>query len=406
LEDEMQEYICTVKKGNGNLIKNYKVKVEDESSLIMQIKSNKLFLVDYKLKEERKDIVGGSKITLSTKDIAILCRQLSSMLSSGVTLVKALNILYLQMEKKNIKACIKKLYESVQRGDQFSEGIRKQSGVFPEIMISMVEAGEASGKLDHVITKLAEQFEKDVKLKAKIQSAMTYPIILMVMAIGVVLILVTQVLPIFMGMFAESGMVLPLPTQILIAFSNILRGYWYLVLIGIAAIVLLGKSYLSSEAGLRNWHSLELRLPIIKGTVMKISAVRFTRTLSTLLSSGMSLLQALEIVIKVVGNRVVMDGLNITKEDIRRGMSLSQSLRKVSALPPMVYSMIGIGEEAGTIENMLEKCAEYYDDEVENAIQKLVTLMEPLMIVFMGVVVGFIIISMILPIFDLYGSVQ
>lgn len=401
----MQEYICTVKKGNGSLIKNYKVKVEDESSLTMQIKSNKLFLVDYKLKEERKDIVGGSKITLSTKDIAILCRQLSSMLTSGVTLVKALNILYLQMEKKNIKACIKKLYESVQRGDQFSEGIRKQSGVFPEIMISMVEAGEASGKLDHVITKLAEQFEKDVKLKAKIRSAMTYPIILMVMAIGVVLILVTQVLPIFMGMFAESGMELPLPTQILIALSNILRGYWYLILMGLAALLLLGKSYLSTETGLRKWHSLELRIPIIRSTVIKISAVRFTRTLSTLLSSGMSLMQALEIVIKVVGNRVVMDGLNITKEDIRRGMSLSQSLRKESVLPPMVYSMIGIGEEAGTIENMLEKCAEYYDDEVENAIQKLVSLMEPLMIVFMGVVVGFIIISMILPIFDIYGSI-
>ncbi|HYE68575.1 MAG TPA: type II secretion system F family protein [Anaerovoracaceae bacterium] len=401
----MQEYICTVKKGNGSLIKNYRVKVEDESSLILQIKSNKLFLVDYRLKEERKDIVGGSKITLSTKDIAILCRQLSSMLTSGVTLVKALNILYLQMEKKNIKACIKKLYESVQRGDQFSEGLRKQSGVFPEIMISMVEAGEASGKLDHVITKLAEQFEKDVKLKAKIRSAMTYPIILMVMAIGVVLILVTQVLPIFMGMFAESGMELPLPTKILIALSNILRGYWHLILIGLAALAMLGKSYLSTETGLRKWHSLELRIPIIRSTVIKISSVRFTRTLSTLLSSGMSLLQALEIVIKVVGNRVVMDGLNITKEDIRKGMSLSQSLRKVSVLPPMVYSMIGIGEEAGTIENMLEKCAEYYDDEVENAIQKLVSLMEPLMIVFMGVVVGFIIISMILPIFDIYGSI-
>lgn len=401
----MQEYICTVKKGNGSLIKNYSMKAEDESALIMQIKSRKLFLVDYKLKEERKDILGGSKVTLTTKDIAILCRQLSSMLTSGVTLVKALNILYLQMEKKNIKASIKRLYESVQRGDQFSEGIRKQTGVYPEIMISMIEAGEASGKLDHVITKLAEQFEKDVKLKAKIRSAMTYPIILMVMAIGVVLILVTQVLPIFMGMFAESGMELPLPTQILIAISNVLRGYWYLVLIGMGALVLLGKSYLSTEAGLRKWHSLELQLPVIKGTVMKISAVRFTRTLSTLLSSGMSLMQALEIVIKVVGNRVVMDGLNITKEDIRRGMSLSQSLRKVSALPPMVYSMIGIGEEAGTIENMLEKCAEYYDDEVENAIQKLVTMMEPLLIIFMGVVVGFIIISMILPIFDIYGSI-
>ncbi|HWQ78559.1 MAG TPA: type II secretion system F family protein [Anaerovoracaceae bacterium] len=403
----MPEYICTVKKANGSLIRKYKVKAADEPSLATQVKSNKLFLVDYKQKVERsKNLLGGSRITLSTKDIAILCRQLSSMLTSGVTLVKALNILYLQMEKKNIKECIKRLYESVQRGDQFSEGIRKQTGVFPEIMISMVEAGEASGKLDHVVTKLAEQFEKDVKLKSKMKSAMTYPIILMVMAIGVVLILVTQVLPIFIGMFAEGGMDLPVPTRILIAFSDILRGYWYLVIFGIAALALVIKIYLASDKGLKKWHSIQLKLPVVSDLVVKVSAVRFTRTLSTLLSSGMSLLQALEIVNKVVGNRVITDGLNTTKEDIRKGMNLSQSLRRVSALPPMVYSMTGIGEESGTIEDMLEKCAEYYDDEVENAIQKMVTMMEPIMIVFMGVVVGFIIISMILPIFDLYGSIE
>ncbi len=400
----MQEYICTVKKSNGNLIKKYIVKADNESALAMQIKSNKLFLVDYKVKEVRKDIVGGTKITLSSKDIAILCRQLSSMLVSGVTLVKALNILYLQMEKKNIKECIKRLYESVQRGDQFSEAVRKQTGVFPEIMTSMIEAGEASGKLDHVVAKLADQFEKDTKLKAKIQSAMTYPIILACLAVAVVLILVTQVLPIFMGMFAENGAELPLPTQILVAFADILRGYWHMIIIGIITLTLLIKSYLGTENGLKKWHELELKIPIVNSTIVKISAVRFTRTLSTLLSSGMSLIQALEIVIKVVGNRVVMDGLMITKEDIRRGMSLSQSLRKVSALPPMVYSMIGIGEESGTIESMLEKCADYYEDEVENAIQRLVTLMEPLLIIIMGVVVGFIVISMLLPILDLYGT--
>lgn len=402
----MQEYICTVIKSNGSMIKKYAVKAEDESALLTQVKSAKMFLVDYKVKEARKDIVGGSKITLNTKDIAILCRQLSSMLASGVTLVKALNILYLQMEKKNIKECIKRLYESVQRGDQFSESIRKQTGVFPEIVTSMIEAGEASGKLDHVIERLADQFEKDAKLKAKIRSAMMYPIILIILAISVVLILVTQVLPIFMGMFEESGTVLPLPTRILVAFADVLQGYWYLFIIGIVALVLIIRSYLATEKGLRRWHELELKIPVVNSTVVKISAVRFTRTLSTLLASGMSLIHALEIVIKVVGNRVVMDGLIITKEDIRRGMSLSQSLRKVSALPPMVYSMIGIGEESGTIESMLEKCAEYYEDEVENAIQKLVTLMEPLLIVIMGVVVGFIIISMILPILDLYGTIQ
>ena len=402
----MQEYICTVKKSNGSLVKKYSVKADDESTMIAQLKSNKLYLVDYKLKEKRKDIVGGSKITLSSKDLAILCRQLSSMLLSGVTLIKALNILYLQMEKKNIKECIKRLYESVQRGDQFSEAIRKQTGVFPELMTSMIEAGEASGKLDSVIEKLADQFEKDTKLQAKIKSAMTYPIILACLAIGVVLILVTQVLPVFMNMFESSGTELPIPTQILVGFSNILRGYWYFIILGIIAISILIKSYLSTEKGLHKWHELQYKIPVVNNLVIKVAAVRFTRTLSTLLSSGMTLLSALEIVIKVVGNRVVMESLNVTKEDIRRGMGLSQSLRKVTSLPPMVYSMVGIGEESGSIEHMLEKCAEYYDDEVENAIQKLVALMEPLLIVIMGVIVGFIIISMLLPILGLYDTIQ
>jgi len=402
----MQEYSCLVKRADGSIIKNHKVKSESLPELAQLIKSEGFYLISYKAVEVRKDIMGGNKISLSTKDIAMLCRQLSSMLSAGVTLVKALNILYLQMEKKNIKESIKRLYESVQRGEQLSEALRKQGSVFPEIMLSMVEAGEASGRLDHVITKLAEQFEKDVKLKAKIRTALTYPIILVVLMIAVVLILVTQVLPIFMSMFTASGMTLPLLTRILIGFSDILRGYWYMVILGIGVFIFAFRTYISRESGLRSWHSLLLRLPVVGVTITKISAVRFTRTLSTLLASGMTLLQALEIVIKVVGNRVVMDGLNITKEDIRKGMNLSQSLRKVSALPPMVYSMIGIGEESGTMEKMLEKCAEYYDDEVENSIQKLVGMMEPILIIIMGVVVGFIIVAMILPIFDIYGSIS
>lgn len=168
----MNEYICVVKKSNGDVLKNYKVRAENETALALKIKEEKNYLISYKLKEVQKDIVGGAKITLTTKDLAVFCRQLSSMLVAGVSLVKALNILYMQVEKKNIKKSIRMIYESVQKGEQFSEGIRKQGAVYPEMMISMIEAGEASGKLDHVMLKLADQFEKDVKLKAKIQSAM------------------------------------------------------------------------------------------------------------------------------------------------------------------------------------------------------------------------------------------
>lgn len=401
---EMNEYICVVKKSNGDVLKNYKVRAENETALALKIKEEKNYLISYKLKEVQKDIVGGAKITLTTKDLAVFCRQLSSMLVAGVSLVKALNILYMQVEKKNIKKSIRMIYESVQKGEQFSEGIRKQGAVYPEMMISMIEAGEASGKLDHVMLKLADQFEKDVKLKAKIQSAMTYPVVLMFLAIGVVLILVIKVLPIFMSLLSESGSDLPKPTQILVAFSEILTNYWYLIIAGIGIIALVFKTFITSESGRRDWDNFKLNLPVIGKLNEKIIAVRFTRTLSTLLSSGMSMMQSLEIVSKVVNNRIVMDQLAVTKEDIRTGMSLSESLKKVTAMPPMVYSMIGIGEESGTIEEMMEKSAEYFDDEVENAIQKLVSMMEPLMIVFMGIVVGFIVISMMLPIFDLYDA--
>jgi type IV pilus assembly protein PilC len=296
------------------------------------------------------------------------------------------------------------MYESVQKGDQLSEALKKQTNVYPEIMISMIEAGEESGKLDQVITKLADQFEKDVKLKNKIKSAMMYPIILCCLSVSVVLVLVTKVLPIFLSMFTE-GMTLPLPTRIVIGFSNTLTGYWYIVIVVIAIIVFGIRIFINTEEGKRMWHALLLKIPLIGNTIVKIAAVRFTRTLSTLLSSGMTLIQSLEIVVRVVGNRVIMDGLSITKEDIRKGMPLSQSLRKADVLPPMVYSMIGIGEESGSIEDMLVKTAEYYDNEVENAVQKLVTLIEPILIVFMAVVIGFIIVSIMLPIFDIYDSI-
>lgn len=399
----MQEYICTVKDAGGKTIKKYKAKSPDEASLVKQLKSNGLFLVDYQRSEARKDIIGGNKIKLSLKDIAIFARQLSAMLDAGITLVKALNILYLQVEKKSLKESIKRLYENVQKGDQLSDALKKQTGVYPEIMISMIEAGEASGRLDSVIAKVADTFEKDVRLRNKIRASMMYPIILAVLCVAVVLILVMKVLPVFTGMFTE-GMELPLPTQMLLAFSDVLTGYWYVIAIVIAVLVICLRVYVSTEEGKRTWHSLLLRLPAIGNTITKIAAVRFTRTLETLLASGMTLIQSLEIVIRVVGNRIVMDGLEVTKEDIRKGMPLSQSLRKANILPPMVYSMIGIGEESGNMESMLGRTSEYYDDEVDNSIAKLVALLEPALIVFMAAVVGFIVVSIMLPIFEIYNS--
>ncbi len=257
--------------------------------------------------------------------------------------------------------------------------------------------------LDHVVGRLASQFEKDLKLRSKVKVAMTYPMIIAILCVVVVLVLVTKVLPIFLGMFESSGAALPLPTQIVLAFSNLITGYWYLVLIVMGILVFGFRAFVASSNGRRQWDSLKLHLPVLGGTIGKIAAVRFSRTLSTLLGSGMNLLKALEVVIKVVGNRVIMDGLAEAKEDIRKGMSMSQALRKADVLPPMVYSMVGIGEEAGTIEAMLERCAEYFDDEVDSSIQRLVGIIEPVLIVFMAVIVGFIVVAIMLPMISSYS---
>lgn len=402
----MQEYKCIVKDTGGKTIKNYKLKALDEAALMSQVKTSGYYLVDFEKAEAKKDILGGNKLTLSIKDISMFARQLSSMLSAGVTLVKALNILYLQMEKKNIKEAVRRLYESVQKGEQLSEGLRKQEGVYPEFMISMVESGEGSGQLDSVMEKLAYHYEKEVKLKAKIRTAMTYPIILMLLSVTVVIVLVTKVLPTFVGMLTDAGSELPLPTRMVIGFSDAITGYWYIFIVAIAVIVLGVRMYISTEAGKKNWHQLLLMVPVAGNTIVKVSSARFTRTLSTLLASGMNLLSALDISNRLAGNSVIVEGLNISKEDVRKGMPLSQSLRKVNVLPPMVYSMVGIGEESGSIERMLDKCAEYYDDEVDNSITKLVSMIEPILIISMAVVIGFIVVAMMLPIFDIYGTVQ
>ncbi len=402
----MQEYICRIKGADGSIVKKYKLKAADEGALMAEIKSSGFYLLDFDRVEKRRDIIGGDRIKLSIKDISIFARQLSSMLGAGVTLVRALNILYLQTEKKNIKEAVRRLYEAVQKGEQLSESMRKQEGLYPEFMISMVESGEGSGRLDEVMTKLAQHYEKEVKLKAKIRTALTYPIILILLAITVVIVLVTKVLPTFVGMLTEAGSDLPLPTKMVIAFSDALIGYWYIFIIAIAGIVLVSRVLVSTDGGKMKWHRILLGMPVFGNAIVKISASRFTRTLSTLLASGMNLLPAMEISNRLVGNVVIRDGLDVSKEDIRKGMALSQSLRKVNVLPPMVYSMVSIGEESGSIEQMLDKTAEYYDDEVDNTITKLVSMIEPLLIIFMAVVIGFIVVAMMLPIFDIYQTVQ
>ena len=404
----MPKFQYSAKDAAGALVKET-LDIDSEGGLVAAIRERGLYLIDYKRLDKEgtfsKDLFSGGK--LGTKQLAVFCRQISAMLVSGVSLVKSIDILYQQSYDKKMKNMLQKLYESVQKGELLSEGLSKQTGVFPEIMISMIESGEASGTLDVVMQKLAAQFEADLKLRNKLISSVTYPAILVALCVGIVALLMVVVLPTFMDMFAglEEDAV-PMVTRILIGISEALSTYWYIALFIIIAVPAVLNAYFKTESGRLFWHGAKLQLPLFGPITSRVVAVRFCRTFSTLFSSGMAMLPALEIVGRVVSNQVVSDALAGVRDDIRKGVSLSQAVSQVSAFPPMIYSMISIGEESGTLDSVLESTARYFDDEVENAVQRMVTFIEPILLIFMGAVVGFVVLSIMLPMMSLMQSIE
>ncbi len=380
----------------------------DRTQLLQMIREKKYYPMDITEIIERKDLKELSlfRQRIKVKDIALFCRQFYTMLNAGVTIIKCLDILQQQTENKRFRAIIGDVYEDVQKGAQLSEALKNHRDVFPELLVNMVEAGEVSGTLDNIMDRMASHFEKDNKLKNKVKSTLIYPVILSIVAVLVVIFLLTFVMPTFMGMFTESGVALPLPTRILMAISEIIKGYWYIIAVAIAAIIYAIRRYVDSDKGRLAWDRLKLRLPVVNSTVTKLITSRFTRTLSTLLSSGIPLLQAMEVVARVVGNRVASDAILSAREDMRKGMDLAGPVRKTGIFPPMVDSMIRIGEESGTLDAILGKTANFYDEEVDAALQKMTAMLEPVIIVFMAGIIGFIVISMALPMFDMMKTVQ
>jgi type IV pilus assembly protein PilC len=328
------------------------------------------------------------------------------MLNAGISIVKCLDILEKQTENKAIKKAISNVYGDVQKGTTLSEGMKKQKRIFPPLLINMVEAGEVSGNLDVIMERMAIHFEKENKLENKVKNALIYPIILSIVAIAVVIFLLTVVMPSFISMFESSGFLLPRPTRVLLSISNCLRVYWYLfigiIVITIFSIIYLGKT----EEGRRFFDNIKIKIPGVKKMNIKIITSRFTRTLSTLLSSGIPLLESLDVVSKVVGNKVVCDKLEMVKEDIRKGIPMSKTIKSMEIFPPMVDSMIKIGEESGALDDILYKTADFYDEEVESSMEKMTTMLEPILIVFMAIIIGFIVISMAMPMFEMINTIQ
>jgi type IV pilus assembly protein PilC len=297
------------------------------------------------------------------------------------------------------------VYDKVQQGLTLSEAMRRHIDVFPELLVNMVVAGEASGNLDIILNRMAVHYEKETKISNKVKGAMVYPIVLAIVTLIVVIFLLVFVLPTFTGIFSNSGTALPAPTRILLAISTFLINYWYAAIGLVIAFITLFIIAIKIPKVRYALDSLKFKIPIVKGINQKVVTARLSRTLSTLLSSGMPLLQVLDIVSRIVNNKVVEEGLDKAKEDVKRGLLLSVPIKKMDLFPPMFISMLTIGEESGSIDEILDKTANYYDDEAETAMEGMTRLVEPLMLVFIAVVVGSIVAAIILPMFDMMNSI-
>lgn len=390
--------------GGGTYSGTYIAATKDD--VAKMIRANKGFPILIEEDNVFSGNIGKRQWGIGAKDYAILCRQLYAMLGAGVPIIQSLNILRAQIKKKNLRIAVDNVYEDVQKGQVLSEAMKRHKSVFSELMINMIEAGEMSGSLDSVLERLSYHYERESKIESKVKSAMIYPAILTLVAISVIVFLLTFVMPTFVGMFEGSGVPLPLPTRILIAMSNALKTYWYLFLFGTVGVIIAAIQYVGTTNGRRVYDGFKLKIPVIKDLNQKIISTRFARTLSTMLSSGIPLIQALENIERIIGNKVVAEGLQQVRTDVQRGSDLAGPLNRIGLFPDMVSSMVHVGEQSGTLDDILKKTADFYDEEVETDFQRALSMLEPILILFMGVVVGFIVISMMMPIFDLSSTVK
>jgi type IV pilus assembly protein PilC len=352
----------------------------------------------------KKAKVGKSGKKVSAKSLAVFVRQFSVMIDAGLPLVQCLDILGSQEEDKNFAFVISETRKDVESGASLADAMRKHPKTFDPLFTNMIAAGEAGGILDTILKRLATYIEKAVKLAGQVKSAMIYPIAVIVIAGGVVGVILWKVIPTFAQLFSGLGADLPLPTRVVIALSDNLVRYFPFLFVGGGAVAYGFKTYYATENGRRTIDATVLKAPILGNIMRKIAVARFCRTLSTLISSGVPILDGLEITAKTAGNAIVEDAIMSTRKSIERGETIAAPLKDTAVFPSMVTQMIGVGEATGALDTMLAKIADFYEEEVDTAVAGLLTLLEPIMIAVLGIVVGGIVIAMYLPIFDLISK--
>jgi type IV pilus assembly protein PilC len=363
-------------------------------------------MIPLKIQEKQTGIsIPGLGGGVSTRDIVIFTRQFATMINSGLPLVQSLDILAKQSENKALRKVIEQVLYDVESGQTLADALRTHPKVFPELYVNMVAAGEAGGILDTILLRLAVFLEKADALKRKIKGAMIYPSVILAVAVGAVAILLIFVIPVFQRMFADVGASLPAATQFVIFLSETMQSKWWAFVLGGTMTAVAVRQFYQTPTGQLAIDRLLLNVPILGPMQRKAAIARFTRTLGTLVSSGVAILDGLEITAKTSGNRVLHDAIMESRSSIAGGETISEPLKKSGVFPPMVTSMINVGEQTGGLDEMLTKIADFYDEEVDAAVEALLAAMEPVMIVFLGVVVGGMIIAMYLPIFDLMNAV-
>ncbi len=340
------------------------------------------------------------------RDMAVFCRQFVSIINAGVPVVDALEMLTAQTENKRLRDAVAECRTGIEKGDSLAAAMARRRDIFSGIFITMAEAGEASGSLDISFSRMAEQFEKDEKLKATVKKASIYPIVVFVVAIVVVIAMLSFVVPTFESMFVDLGTELPGITKAVIAASKFIQNYWYILAASVAGLTLLIRMFYKSDVGEHFFGSLAMKLPLFGKLTVKTASARMARTLSTLLAAGIPLIDALEITCGVISNVYFREALDDARDDVAMGNPLSETLKRSGIFPAMVYQMVGIGEETGDIEGMLTRMADYYEAEVEQATAQLMAALEPLIIVFLALVVGTIILSVIMPMATMYGALD
>src|SRR3954447_13268030 len=398
-----------VKDKNGKLVEG---SLEAENAQLVVSKLRSMGYVPIEIQQSggggfSRDLkIPGFSDRVKLKEVAVFSRQFATMINSGLSLLRSLNILAEQTESKALAAVVNQVRMDVEKGSSLSQAMTKHPKAFGRLYVSMVRAGEVGGALDSVLLRLADTIEKQVELRRKVKSAMTYPLVVAILVLTIVTAMLLFVIPMFEGIYKQLGGSLPAPTQLLINISNVCRKAWWAIFIVEAGGAFAFRRWINTEEGRKQWDAIKLKVPIFGKLVRKTALARFSRTLSALVRSGVPILESLDIVAETAGNHVVATAVRETQAAVKRGDPLSKKLEEHPVFPPMVVQMMAVGEETGALDEMLDKIADFYDQEVEATVDALTSLIEPILIVVMGVCVGGMVISLYLPMFNIIKLIK